>query len=149
MESELTRGIVVKGELPDVFALWEDFARFPEFMRYIRSVVKTGENTSHWVMEGFLGRDLEWDALTTEIRPNERIAWRSLGGHIHTTGRVEFCTPQPGMTQVTATIAYQPPQGKLGQLLSRFFHEPQRRLEEDLENFKEYAELVLQQTSPT
>lgn len=149
MESEVTRSIVVEGELPDVFALWEDFTRFPEFMRYIRSVVKTGENTSHWVMEGFLGRDLEWDALTTEIRPNERIAWRSLRGDVQTTGQVEFTTPEPGKTKVTATIGYQQPQGKLGQLLSRFFHEPQHRLEEDLANFKEYAQTVLQQAGPT
>ena len=31
----------------------------------------------HWVMKGPLGTDIEWDAETTRMDENERIAWNS------------------------------------------------------------------------
>ena len=60
-------------------------------MKYITSVHKTGDGLSHWVMEGPLGKKIEWDAEATRMEPNKRIAWNSCDqGDITTSGQVTF-----------------------------------------------------------
>lgn len=65
MAHQATKSLIVKGELSEIFDLWANFEIFPNFMKPINSVVKTGERTSHWVVEGPFGKTLEWDAETT------------------------------------------------------------------------------------
>ena len=62
MADQVTKDIIVKANIDDVYAIWADFEQFPRFMTYIKSITKTGERSSHWVIERPLGKDLEWDA---------------------------------------------------------------------------------------
>lgn len=144
MAESYTNSIIVNRPLAETFALWEDFELFPHFMKYLRSVRKTGQDTSHWAMETVLGRDLEWDARTTVHEPLARIAWQSLRGDVETTGEVTFKTVDNNQTSVTVTLAYEPVGGKIQKAIrkavGRLFHNPQEMLEEDLKNFKAYAE---------
>lgn len=141
MADQVTRDIIVKANIDDVYGIWADFEQFPRFMTYIKSITKTGERTSHWVMEGPLGKDLEWDAETTTLESNKRIAWNSRdGGDIKTSGQVTFNDLGHGQTEVTVMLQYVPPAGKLGEVVAQLFSDPYKRLDEDLRNFKTYAE---------
>ena len=68
MSDSVTKSIIVGGAPSDIFAVWSNFAMFPQFMKYIEEVTVTGANRSHWVMKGPLGYTAEWDA--------RRRAWR-------------------------------------------------------------------------
>ena len=43
-------------------------------------------------------------------------------------------------TEVTVTLQYDPPAGAAGQVLASLFAHPEKRVREDLENFKVYVE---------
>ena len=141
MADQVTKAIIVKANVDTVYGIWADFEQFPHFMRYIKSISKTGDRTSHWAMEGPLGKTLEWDAETTTLEPNKRIAWNSReGGDIKTSGQVTFNALSPTQTEITVTLQYVPPAGKLGEVVSNLFSDPEQRLDEDLQNFKAYTE---------
>ena len=61
MADQVTRDIIVKASVDEAYRLWSNFENFPHFMKYISSITKTGNRTSHWVMDGPLGKKLEWD----------------------------------------------------------------------------------------
>ena len=137
MPDQVTKDIIVKATIDDVYNIWANFENFPSFMTYIKSITKTGARTSHWVMNGPLGKDLEWDAETTTLEPNKRIAWNSReGGDIKTSGQVTFNQLAQGQTEITVMLQYVPPAGKLGEFVANLFSDPEKRLDEDLRNFK-------------
>ncbi len=134
------KNIIVKAPLHEVYEAWADFEKFPRFMQYIRSVAKTGEKSSRWLMEGPFHMRLEWDAETTRLEPNKRIAWSSTGGDIKTSGQVSFNALPDGQVEVTVMLKYVPPAGIAGDLIARLFNDPQAMLASDLRNFKSYIE---------
>jgi len=147
---QVTKDIIVNANIDDVYSIWADFEQFPRFMTYIKALTKTGDRTSHWVMKGPLGKDLEWDAETTTLEPNKRIAWNSRdGGDIKTTGQVTFNKLAQNQTEITVVLQYVPPAGKLGEFVAQLFSDPDKRLDQDLRNFKEYAEAMHSRTTTT
>lgn len=140
MPEQVTKSIIVKGDVSDVYRLWANFENFPHFMKHIKSVTRTGDRTSHWVMEGPLGRKVEWDAETTRLEENKRIAWNSTGGDIKTSGQVTFNELPNNQTEVTVILQYVPPAGKAGEMVAELFGDLEGKLHEDLRNFKAYAE---------
>lgn len=141
MADQVTKSLIVKADVSDVYAIWANFELFPYFMKNIKSITKTGERTSHWVMEGPLGKDLEWDADTTTLEPNKRIAWNSRdNGDIKTSGQVTFNQLPQGETEITVILRYVPPAGALGEAVAKLFSDPEKRLDEDLQRFKAYVE---------
>ncbi|MBA3534734.1 MAG: SRPBCC family protein [Ardenticatenales bacterium] len=147
MHDEVTRAIIVKANVEEVYHLWANFENFPNFMKNMKSVTKTGERTSHWVMEGPLGKSIEWDAETTRLDENKRIAWNSTGGDIKTSGQVSFNELPQGETEITVILKYVPPAGMAGELIASLFGDPEGKLDEDLRNFKAYAEGMYNRTS--
>jgi uncharacterized membrane protein len=141
MSDNVTRSIIVKASPAEVYAICSDFARFPDFMKYIKSVTVIDQKRSHWIMEGPMGQDLEWDAETTRMEPNKRIAWRSLeGSQIKTSGQVSFNALPDNETEITAMIHYELPGGSIGKTIAEFFYDPEKRLDEDLRNLKAVIE---------
>ena len=141
MADQVTRNIIVKASADEAYRAWANFENFPHFMKYISSITKTGDRTSHWVMDGPLGKKLEWDAETTTLEPNKRIAWNSRdGGDIKTSGQVTFNPLSQGQTEITVMLQYVPPAGALGEFVANLFSDPEKRLDEDLRNFKAYIE---------
>jgi uncharacterized membrane protein len=141
MPEQVTRTINVKAPLNDVYDIWANFENFPHFMKYIKSVRKTGDGLSHWVMEGPLGKEIEWDAETTRTDQNKRIAWNSrAGGDITTSGQVTFKELPQGQIEIAVTLQYVPPAGALGGVVAKIFKDPEDQLDEDLKNFKAYVE---------
>jgi uncharacterized membrane protein len=141
MQKRVTKSVIVGADPATVYGLWSDFENFPRFMKFIKEVRKGSEGTSHWVMEGPLGREVEWTAETTRAEPNQRIGWNTKDRQgLTTSGEVVFAPLPGGQTQVEATVQYVPPAGVLGEAIARLFANPETRLEEDLANFKAYAE---------
>ena len=143
MPNQTTKSIIVGAPVSQVYAIWSNFENFPHFMENIKSVTKTGDKMSHWVMSGPLGVNVEWDAETTADEPNERIAWRSLpGAAVYNAGEVRF-QPAPGGrgTEVRVTLEYDPPFGKLGSKVAMLFREePGQQVQDDLRHFKQVME---------
>jgi uncharacterized membrane protein len=141
MPDKFTQSIVVLGDVGDIYRMWANFESFPHFMHYIKSVTMLDEKTSRWVMKGPLGADIEWDAETTRMDKNERIAWNSKDNSaVTTSGQVTFRPIGANETEVTVTLQYDPPAGAAGQAMAALFANPEKRVREDLENFKIYVE---------
>ncbi|MEJ2706036.1 MAG: SRPBCC family protein [Anaerolineales bacterium] len=149
MSGELTKNIIVKADVDKVYSMWANFENFPNFMKYIRRVKKTGERTSHWEVSGPLGVNLEWNAEVTRMDENKRIAWSTKDddkGDVTTSGQVTFNALPQGETEISATIKYEPRTSRAGEVLEKILHNPEKRLEEDLRNFKAYAEGMYDRT---
>jgi uncharacterized membrane protein len=136
----VTKSIIVKADVKDAYEIWSNFENFPQFMQYIKAVKKLGDEYSRWVMEGPLGARFEWEAKTTRMDPNKRIGWSSTQGDIKTSGQVTFNSLPSNQTEVTVTLQYIPPAGIAGEVVADLFSDPERRLDEDLRNFKRYIE---------
>jgi uncharacterized membrane protein len=141
MTERITKSIIVQGDVGRIYNIWANFENFPHFMQNIKSVTKRGNDMSHWVMSGPLGKDIEWDAKTTRMEENKRVAWNSMdNGDITTSGQVTFNSLPQNQVEVTVTLQYQPPAGKLGEAIAHLFDDPEKKLKEDLQRFKTYAE---------
>lgn len=135
-----TKNIIVKAPIDAVYQAWANFENFPNFMQHICTVTKTGDRTSHWVMEGPLNSRIEWDAETTRREENKRVAWSSTNGDIKTSGQVTFNELSNKEVEVTVMLRYIPPGGVIGDLVASLFADPEGKLQEDLYNFKRYIE---------
>jgi uncharacterized membrane protein len=141
MAEQATKSIIVGSSVGEVFEAWSDFENFPHFMKSIKSVQKQPDGSTHWVAEGALGKTVEWDAETTMFEPNKRIGWHSReDSKIKTSGQVTFVELGNGQTQVNVTMQWVIPASKGGETLAGLFADPEKRLEQDLYNFKTYVE---------
>lgn len=137
------RSITVNLPREQVYAFWRDFKNFPAFMENIQSVAVGDDRRSHWVVQAPGGGTVEWDAIINEDVPGELIAWSSVEeADVKNAGRVEFRDAAPGRgTVVTATIAYEPPAGRIGQMIAKLFQEePKIQARRDLRRFKQFLE---------
>lgn len=141
----VTKSVIVKGKPSEIYSYWTDFENFPEFMTYIKSVTPTGANTSYWVLDGPAGVQVDWHAEMTRMEENTRIAWNSKDkrGLLTTSGQVTFNDLPNDQTEITATVQYAPPGGKLGEVAAQLFANPDKRLDTDLRNFKRMVEREL------
>jgi uncharacterized membrane protein len=145
MEEQFTKTIIVKADVKDVYNAWSNFENFPHFMKNIKSVQKTGGASSHWEMQGPLGTKVEWDAQTTLVEPNKRIGWSTKDnedGNLTTSGQVTFNPLTHNEIEVVATVHYVTRAGLTGNVVAKFWGNPEEKLEKDLRNFKEYIEDV-------
>ena len=140
MAKSIHKSILVHGDVASLYRIWANFENFPHFMKHIKHIRRTGDRLSHWEMASPLGRNLEWDAQTTAMEENIRIAWQSTGGDIETGGEVRFEQQSDDQAKVTVSMHYTPPEGLTFEIAQWLLREPEDRLMEDLKNFKKYAE---------
>jgi uncharacterized membrane protein len=138
---KVDRSITVARGVEELYRLWRDIERLPTIMRHLKSVEDIGGKRSHWTTAGPLGTCVEWDAEIFHERENELIAWRSLeDSDIGTAGSVRF-KRVPGGTVIHVQLSYDVPGGWAGSALASLFGEsPEKQVDEDLRQFKEYAE---------
>jgi uncharacterized membrane protein len=137
------RRITVNRPPDALYRFWRDFTNAPRFMERIESVQATGERRTHWRARGPGGIAVEWDAEVTEERPNERIAWRSLGGApFQHAGVVRFEPAPAGRgTVVSVEMEYTPPGGAVTATAAKLLgYAPEQQLQEDLRRFKQLME---------
>ena len=139
---ELSKTIHILAPIEEVFGFWSRFSNFPKFMSHLKEVRDLGENRSHWVAQGPAGVSISWDAEITDLKKNERLAWKSIAGStVDTEGAVKFTPSRNGGTQVAIRMSYTPPAGFLGHSLAWLFGaDPKCEMDDDLMRLKSLLE---------
>lgn len=142
MAQQITKSIIVKANITQVYGLWSNVENFPRFMEHIELVEKTSPTTSRWIMAGPAGVRVDWQAELTRQELNKRLAWNSKDhdGLITTSGQVTFNALSDRETEVTVVMNYAVPGGKLGEIIAEWFADPEELLTADLRRFKALAE---------
>jgi uncharacterized membrane protein len=138
----IQKSIEVDCPLGKVYNQWTQFEEFPRFMEGVKEVQQLDDRRLHWRAK-IGGKEKEWTAKITEQIPDSRIAWRSESGE-YTSGQVDFAKLGNDRTKVALEISYDPKgfvenTGDAMGLVSR-------RVENDLEHFKEFIENRGQET---
>ena len=140
--AEITKSIEVNVPLNTAYNQWTQFEEFPRFMEGVEQVTQLDDQRLHWAAS-VGGQRKEWYARITEQVPDERIAWTSEGGAF-TAGVVTFHRISPDTTRITLQMEYDPESivEEVGDKLGFV----SRRVEADLERFKEFIESRGQET---
>ena len=81
----------------ELYDLWRDFAKFPNFMENVERVEKLDSKRSRWTIKAPGGSSVELVTKITEDKAGRAVAWRSEPeSEIETEGRVEFIDLSPG-----------------------------------------------------
>ncbi len=134
--STIEKSVEVEVPLATAYNQWTQFEEFPSFMSSVKEVRQLDDTHLHWVAE-IGGQRHEWDAEVTEQKPDERVAWRNTDGKDN-AGVVTFHRIGDTTTRLMVQLDYVP-EGvieKLGDALGA----ADRRVESDLERFKELVE---------
>lgn len=113
--------ILVAVPVGEAYRRWTEFERFPEFMEAVEDVRRVDDTHVRWRVRS-AGEEREFDAEIVEQRPDERVAWRAP----EHAGEVRFEALPSGATRIHARFEEDDPS--------------ERRLQRDLERFKELAE---------
>ena len=134
----VSKYVRIEASPEQVYALWRDPTGFPDFMPDVQSVEDRGE-TWHWKVDGVAGRDVEWDSEIVEDIPGERLAWKSVGGDVTNSGVVRL-DDRDGQTDLEFAMEFDPPGGKLGEVVAKLFQDPEDQVQRSLDAFKELVE---------
>jgi uncharacterized membrane protein len=135
--ASVDKKIEVNVPVQTAYNQWTQFEEFPRFMEGIQEVRQVDNAGLYWAAE-VGGERKEWHAQITRQVPDQVIAWESEGGTVN-NGIVTF---RPAGTQdrteVELHMEYEPEDLKeqAGDLLGVV----SRRVEGDLERFKEFIE---------
>jgi uncharacterized membrane protein len=130
----IQKSVYVDLPLQAVYNQWTQFEEFPLFMEGVKHVEQLDDKRLHWDVE-IAGKRKEWNARITEQIPDQRIAWESEAGE-NTAGVVSFQADGPNRTQVNLELFYDP-KGFL-ESAGDSIGVVSRRVENDLEHFKEF-----------
>ncbi len=136
MSSAIEQSIEVEVPVSTAYNQWTQFEEFPQFMEAVTEVRQLDDTHLHWVAE-FGGRQHEWDAEVTEQKPDERVAWRNVDGKDN-AGVVTFHRLDDSRTRLMVQMDFVP-EG-IVERIGNAIGAPERRVEGDLQRFKEFVE---------
>jgi uncharacterized membrane protein len=119
-----------------VYDQWTQFEQFPRFMEGVEEVTQLDDKTLHWRAK-VGGKTEEWEAQIVQQIPDQTIAWHHTRGAVN-SGVVLFTPLDAQRCRVSLALEYDP-KGfleKIGDVLGFV----SRRVEGDLERFKEFIE---------
>jgi uncharacterized membrane protein len=134
--STIQKTVQVKVPLHTAYNQWTQFEEFPEFMEGVEEVRQVNANLTHWRTK-IAGVEREFDAQITSQQPDALVAWQSVN-EPRQAGTVTFRPLDAVHTEVTLLMDFEP-EGiteKAGDALGIV----DRRVEGDLERFKEFIE---------
>ena len=121
---------------------WTQFEEFPHFMEGVHEVRQLDDRRLHWRAE-IGGHEKEWDAEITEQIPDERVAWRATSGAPN-AGVVTFHHLSADTTRVMLQIEYET--DGMMENIGNAVGIASRRMEGDLERFRDFIEHRQQET---
>jgi uncharacterized membrane protein len=141
---KITRARTIRKSAQQLYEFWRDFRNLPQIIKHPVRITVLSETESEWsVSAPFTDSEVTWRATIISDKPGEVIAWRSIeGAEIPNAGSVRF-DPAPGDegTEVTVSLEYAPPGGKLGGLIAKLSpDEPGRQTMAALRRFKALME---------
>jgi uncharacterized membrane protein len=125
------------------YAFWVNLENLARFMHHVESITQTDATHSHWKVKTAAGKTVEWDAEIIAQHENEMISWRSLpGAEVANAGSVWFQPTADGRgTLVRVEMKYDPPGGKFGAAVAKFFGAgAEQEVEESLSRLKQLLE---------
>jgi uncharacterized membrane protein len=134
--STVATSIEVNVSVRTAYNQWTQFEEFPRFMDGIKEVHQLDDRRLHWKAQ-IGGKEKEWDAEITEQIPDQRIAWKSLGGAMN-QGMVTFESLSDNKSLVQLNIAYEP--GGMMETIGDETGAVTLRVKKELEKFKAYIE---------
>ena len=116
---------------------WTQFESFPQFMGGVERITQLDDTHTHWVTK-IGGVEREFDAEITEQHPDERVAWKSVGGDVRHAGVVTFHRLGDQDTRVAVQLEWEPEGAveKAGSVLGV----DERQVKADTKRFKEFIE---------
>jgi uncharacterized membrane protein len=141
MPQRVESSVEIEAPVERVYDYWKTLENLPQFMTNVEEIRPTGPDTTHWVVKGPLGAKLEFDAKTTQNKPNEAIGWNTENGQVQTSGQVRFQKVNEDRTRVEVQMNYwDAPGGKAGEVASRIVANPELMVQQDLQNLKDILE---------
>jgi uncharacterized membrane protein len=140
--SGIEKSIELNVPVKSAYNQWTQFEEFPRFMEGVEHVHQVDDKHLHW-KASIGGKQTEWDAVITEQIPDYRIAWMSQGG-AKNGGVVTFSKASENKSKLNLRLEYEP-EGvveKTGDAVGVV----SRRVEGDLQRFKEFIESRGQET---
>jgi uncharacterized membrane protein len=134
--ASIEKSIEINLPVHTVYNQWTQFEDFPRFMEGVKEVHQIDDKRLHWHAE-IAGKDEEWDAEIVEQVPDQRIAWRSLGG-AKNAGLVSFRQIDANRTNVTLRLDYDP--DGVVENVGSALGVVSARVQGDLERFKNFIE---------
>lgn len=133
---KVERAIEVEAPLQVVYNQWTQFEEFPELMEGVTEVRQIDPRRLAWKAE-IAGDVAEWEAQIDEQEPDEIIAWHTVAGR-GVDGSVSFRPAGEDRTHIQLDMSYETESWteKVGDMLGFV----ERRVEGDLERFKEFIE---------
>ena len=116
---------------------WTQFESSPSFMDGVESITQTDPTHNHWVTK-VGGVTREFDTEVTEQHPDERVAWKSVGGETRHAGVVTFHRLDDTHTRLMIQIDWEP-EG-LVEKAGAVVGVDDRRVKADTKRFKEFIE---------
>jgi uncharacterized membrane protein len=142
MGSTITKSIEVGCDLQTTYNQWTQFEDFPEFMNNVEKVEQIDDVTLRWKGD-IAGAEREWTAKIVDQTPDEKVAWRA-EGEITQAGTITFDEVGADRTRVNLELEFEPEDWK--EKAADALNMTERRVEGDLERFKEFIEERGQET---
>ena len=117
---------------------WTQFQEFPNFMEGVQSVEQIDDTHLRWVAE-IGGERREWRAEIVEQVPDEKVAWRAVGGN-GPNGIATFEPLGEEKTLLTVEMSYEP--AGIKETLGAKVGMDARQVQEDLQRFKQLVEAL-------
>jgi len=122
-----------------LYKLWSDLENVPQWQEQIVSVTRTGDRTSHWMMQAG-DKTLEWNSEVLAAEPGRRIAWKTIDGDLQQAGEVMF-EAAPGNRGTLVTLLQEFEIGKWKSAMATIgIRNPKQAVIENLRHFKALAE---------
>lgn len=139
---EYQKEISINAPVDQIFQIWANVENFPRFMEHVLQVNAVGPGKTTWSIRGPLGVPIHFEAETTDYKPNEEIAWRSVdGATVANAGRVTFRSNPDGTTRINVHLSYTPPGGVFGNVVAWFLgDDPKQLMDDDLMRLKSLLE---------
>jgi len=115
---------------------WTQFEQFPQFMKSVKQITQTDNTHLHWVVS-IAGVKREFDAEILEQQPDERIAWQSTDGKVH-SGVVTFHPIDAENTRINVEMDWKP--DNIADMAGKILQLDDISVQQDLKNFKELIE---------
>ncbi|MEV6200673.1 SRPBCC family protein [Streptomyces sp. NPDC051771] len=129
--------IEVEAPLRQVYDQWTQFEEFPRFMDGVEEVRQLDDRLCHWRTK-VAGASREFDTEIVDQLPDQRIAWRTVGGDVRQKGVVTFERVDDEHTLVRLKMEVEP--SGLADRAAQAMGFVEQRVEGDLHRFKEFIE---------
>jgi uncharacterized membrane protein len=137
---KVVKTCTIRASATALYRFWRDFSHLSQIIRHPVRITVLSETESEWsVSAPFTDKKVTWRATVINDKPARLIAWCSNpDSEVTNTGTVCFeKAPGDEGTEVTVSLEYDPPGGKLAGMLAKLSPDaPSRQVADSLRRLK-------------